>query len=72
MIYYHTEHINADLGTQGIDEAIQRGLTALSAEAGQAVILDAIIPVSIGDRAYLVIMAKPYNDPANDLKAVFE
>lgn len=48
---------------QGIDDAIGQGLEALSKEIGGPVELVNVVPVPIGDKLGMVIMAKPYEPP---------
>lgn len=67
MIYYSTQRIITP--TEGeeqraIDDAIERGLSALSAEAGCTVILVNVVPVVIPTSTScvcLIIMARPYD-----------
>jgi len=67
MIYYSTQRVLLTAGheSQGINDAIQRGLNALSAEAGIPVILVNVVPVAMRGwlgraKICMVILAKPY------------
>jgi hypothetical protein len=70
MIFYATNHIVCDDGCedQGIDNAIERALSQLAGEAGQAVILTDVVTTVVPrpdnpmkHSIYVTVMAKPYN-----------
>lgn len=64
-MYYTTVPVKADPGheSEAIDEAIKQGMSKLVSEANVPLVLVNVVPVTMANCTYLVIMAKVYEPP---------